>query len=56
MHKWIMDKFGVKGVQWVLRGLSAIMLGTAGWAWWRTGKIDGFVEAADIVEKSLNEK
>ena len=56
MGKWLIDKIGVRGVQWINRGFLAAMLGVAGWACWITGRTDGFVEATELVEKILKDK
>ena len=52
MGKWLLDKVGVNGVRWICRGLSAAMLGIAGWEIYKTGKIDGLLEASDILKET----
>ena len=56
MGKWLLDKVGIKGAQWIYRGIAAAMLGAAGWACWTSGNIDGAVETIDRVTKELDNK
>ena len=53
MGKWLLDKVGIKGMQWIGRGIAVVSMGLAGWSCWLSGHADGYVDAIDKVSEEL---